>query len=48
MLSRLICFNKVCVGKKEWKNRQQQRKFKGYKNSEPLKKGEKKPDFSNQ
>ncbi|CAA9227448.1 MAG: hypothetical protein AVDCRST_MAG56-786 [uncultured Cytophagales bacterium] len=47
-LSRFICFDKLCLNKKEWKNRQQQRKFKGYKNDRPVKKDEKKPDFSNQ
>jgi hypothetical protein len=34
-LSRFICFDKLCLNKKEWKNRQQQRKFKGTKTTGP-------------
>ncbi len=48
LLTRVMCMDKRCRGRQEWKNRQQQRKFKGYKNNGPVKKEEKKPDFSNQ
>ncbi len=31
-LSGIICFNEDCLNKAEWKNKQQQHRFKGYKN----------------
>ncbi|MCU0352678.1 MAG: OmpA family protein [Cytophagales bacterium] len=33
--SYVICFNKSCIAKAEWKNKQQKNRFKGYKNNKP-------------
>jgi outer membrane protein OmpA-like peptidoglycan-associated protein len=35
-LSGIICFNEDCLNKAEWKNKQQQHRFKGYKNKKPV------------
>jgi outer membrane protein OmpA-like peptidoglycan-associated protein len=34
--SRIVCFNKSCINKVEWKNKQQKNKFRQYKNNSPL------------
>jgi hypothetical protein len=47
-LSRYVCFNEKCLGRAEWKNRQQKRKFKGYKNDGPVRNEKKDREFSNQ
>ncbi len=47
-LSQVICFDKLCLNKKEWKNRQQKRKFKGYKHEGPVRNEKKDREFSNQ